>query len=58
MIVFLAVASVGAGAILFMLVFIFALAQESRLRHSRVSDPRRRSLTLVMLERYRKDRAA
>jgi hypothetical protein len=41
-----------------MLVFIFALVRESRLHRSRLGDLRRRSLTLVMLERYRKDRAA
>jgi hypothetical protein len=58
MIALLAVESVGAGAVLFMLIFIFALVQESRLRRSRLSEQRRKSLTLVVLKRDRDDGGA
>jgi hypothetical protein len=76
MIAFIVLASVGAGALLFMLTFLKAVGRELRLgRSSRIDRDRRdprwiderrnsvaarseKSLTLVMLERYRNDRAA
>jgi hypothetical protein len=71
MIAFIVLASAGAGALAFMLTFLKAMSRESRLGRSSRIDPRRigqrrnkidprreKSLTLVMLERYRNDRAA
>lgn len=71
MIALILFASAGAGALAFMLSFLKAMRRELRLgRSSRIDqrridprrntiDPRRdKSLTLVMLERYRNDRAA
>jgi hypothetical protein len=71
MIAFIVLASAGAGALAFMLTFLKAMSRELRLGHSSRIDPRRigqrgnkidprreKSLTLVMLERYRNDRAA
>jgi len=58
MIAIFALASVGAGSLFFLLIFVLALLRESRLHRSRLQKQRPRSLTLVMLERYRKDRAA
>jgi hypothetical protein len=72
MIAFIVLGSAGAGALAFMLTFLKAMRRELRLRRSSRVDPRRigqrrnnnidphpeKSLTLVMLERYRNDRAA
>jgi hypothetical protein len=51
---------IGGVAVLFMLTFLSALMRESRAQRLCREDKRRKkSLTLVMLERYRsKDRAA
>jgi hypothetical protein len=71
MIAFIVFGSAGAGALAFMLTFLKAMSRELRLgrssliderrigQHRNKIDPRReKSLTLVMLERYRNDRAA
>jgi hypothetical protein len=53
-------AGIGGAAVLFMVRFLTALVQESRAQRLRRKDQRQqKSLTLVMLERYRnKDRTA
>ena len=70
MIALLVLLGVGAGALLFMLTFLKAMGRELRLRggssrihqlrvdQRRMDQRREPSWTLVMLERYRNDRAA
>jgi hypothetical protein len=64
MIALIVLASAGAGALAFMLTFLKAMSRELRLgrrigQHRNNIDRRgEKSLTLVMLERFRNDRAA
>ncbi len=53
------VAGLSAAPLLFMLAFLNAIVRELRMDRAHRSEERKKSLTLVMLDRYRrKDRAA